>query len=673
MEILAPAGGKEQLTAAVRSGADAVYLGAGNFNARRNAENFDRDGLRQALIYCHARGVKVYVALNTVITDAELEAARAEVENAALLGADGVIVQDLAMARLVKSISPDMPLHASTQMTVHNASGAAALERLGFTRVVPARELSISELKKIRESTSLELEVFVHGALCMCVSGQCYLSSVLGQRSANRGLCAQPCRLDFRSKNGGSALSLKDLSAVEMLPELEKSGVTSAKIEGRMKRPEYVAEATRACVRTLAGQSYDKARLQAVFSRGGFTNGYLMAKRDRDMFGHRTKQDVTSAVPVLKAIAADYRAELQRVPVSMTLTVKAGAPALLSVFDGKNKVTVSGEIPQDAQKRALSEKDAENAIKKCGGTPFYAKKTDISIEDGLFLSVSALNSLRKEGLSRMLDVRGKITPRKTMEYSPALYDIGGGKLRIYARFESKESMCDGADKIIFDYEKLYNDISLCNEFKEKLIAELPALMFSEVGARERLMELKRRGINAVYAPNLYATELARGLGFKLIGGFRLNINNSLALAEYAKTGLSEAEISFECSLSRFERLKKPIPCGIAAYGKMPLMTFRNCPIKGERGCDRCIGRGKITDRFNNEFTVVCHSKRYSTLLNPKPIYMCDKRELLKSADFLTLHFTDESKSECERIIECARRGTAPEGEFTRALYFKTLK
>ena len=342
-EILAPAGGKEQLLAAVRAGADAVYLGARNFNARRGAANFEENELFEAVAYCHARNVKVHVTLNTLVTDSELPDLLEEIKYVAKSGADAVIVQDLATAKLVREHCPDIAMHASTQMTIHNLAGAVAAKELGFSRIVLSRELSLNEIKTIAAGTDAELEVFVHGALCMCMSGACYLSSMIGGRSGNRGLCAQPCRLDFRFGEKDHALSLKDMSYVEHIRELAAAGVCSFKIEGRMKRPEYVAAAVNACKTALAGGVPDMESLRAVFSRQGFTDGYFTGRRGADMFGFRSHDDVTAGERVFKSFSALYKDEPQKVPLKMTLSLSEDAPSVLSVSDGENQASASAE------------------------------------------------------------------------------------------------------------------------------------------------------------------------------------------------------------------------------------------------------------------------------------------------------------------------------------------
>ena len=409
-EILAPAGGEAQLRAAVLCGADAVYLGLRGFNARAGAENFDENTLPQTVGWCHARGVRVYVTLNTLVTDRELPQWLHSLDAVAAAGVDGVLVQDLGLAKIIRQRYPTLPLHASTQMTIHNLAGARLLEEMGFAQVVLARELSKEEIAAICAGTSMRCEVFVHGALCMSVSGQCYLSSVLGERSGNRGRCAQPCRLDFKSHGRGYALSLKDLTLTDRLQELEALGVASFKIEGRLKRPEYVAAAVTACRQSLAGEVPDLETLQSVFSRSGFTDGYYTARRDLTMFGTRTREDAAAAAAVLGKLSALTRNEVGRLPVDMVLTMAPGEPATLAVTDGTHRVEVAGEVPQAALTRPTDEELARRALEKCGGTPFYLQDLTCHIGEGLMLPLSALNRLRAAALTALAEARSVVVP-----------------------------------------------------------------------------------------------------------------------------------------------------------------------------------------------------------------------------------------------------------------------
>jgi putative protease len=681
-EILAPAGGMEHLIAAVRTGANAVYLGAKNFNARRNAQNFDDDALREAVSYCHARGVKVYVTLNTLVLDKEIAAAADEIAFLASCAVDGLIVQDLGIAAIARQMCSSLPLHASTQMTIHNASGANALEKLGFTRVVLARELSETEIRTIAESTSLELEVFVHGALCMSVSGQCYLSAMLGGRSGNRGLCAQPCRLEFTSGKREYALSLKDLSLVSQMDRLKALGVAALKIEGRMKRPEYVAAAVTACRDALDGKEPNTETLRAVFSRSGFTSGYFDAKRDISMFGTRTKEDVLSAGTVLAGIAASCRNETPLIPVDMKLLMHKGTPAVLTVSDGMHTVKAQGPVPEEALKSPLTEEIALRSLKKTGGTPFYLNSLSGELDGGLTLPVSALNAMRKDALAALEKKRGEIKPLPFSLMQPldipthprAVAECG---LRLRFRLASQipDEAMDAAEKLILPIEEIAARPQMIQDFGARLVGELPLLVFPQDKGRvkEALQKLKSAGLKEVSAGNPGTIEMAKDLGFAIHGDYSLNLLNSYALKCAEEIGLADATLSFETGLKQASFLASGIPIGIIAYGRLPLMTFRNCPAKSPEGCSGCTGRTEILDRMKNAFPVVCRGRSYSQLLNMLPLYLADKQDQLGAFDFITLYFTVEDRGECGDIVRrYMDRAPAPE-RFTRGLYFRSLE
>ncbi|MBQ4371033.1 MAG: U32 family peptidase, partial [Firmicutes bacterium] len=403
IEILAPVGGQEQLVAAVRSGADAVYFGLQDFNARRNAENFAGEGLKDTVAYCHLHGVKVYITINTLVKDEELTAVKRAVDTAGSAAVDALIVQDLAVAAYARQAWPGLPLFASTQMACVNEAGARQLAEMGFSRVVLARELSLAEIRRVISRTGAEAEVFVHGAHCMSVSGACYLSSVIGARSGNRGLCAQPCRLDWHLGGKDYALSLKDLSYVERLKELEAAGVASVKIEGRMKRAEYVAASVTACRDALDGRKPDMETLRAVFSRSGFTDGHLSGKRGPDMFGIRTKEDVTAASDVLPRLAKIYEKEPQSVAVDMYLSAHEGEPSVLTVIESETgrAVTAEGPVPERARSLPLSEEYAARSLSKTGGSMYYMDSLSLDAGEGLMLPASALNAMRRDALAQL--------------------------------------------------------------------------------------------------------------------------------------------------------------------------------------------------------------------------------------------------------------------------------
>jgi len=675
MEILAPVGGREQLIAAVRSGADAVYLGTRGFNARQGAENFDAAGLREAVAYCHGRGVAVHVTVNTLVTDGERNALLRDMEAIAQAGADAVIIQDLAVAQLFRACCPDIRLHASTQLTVHNRAGAELAKELGFSRVVLARELTLEEIRAVAD-VGLETECFVHGALCMCVSGQCYLSSMLGGRSGNRGRCAQPCRLDFTGPTGRAyALSLKDMSHIGHIEELRRAGVCSLKIEGRMKRPEYVAAAVTACREALAGREPDMEKLRAVFSRSGFTDGYFTGKRDLTMFGHRTKEDVTAAGSVLGKMAELYRAERQSVPVEMRVVLKPASPAELTAADGTNAVTVTGAMPEPARTRPTDRETLEKHLGKTGGTPFFLQSLALENDSGLVLPPSAANALRRSALEQLLTVREvrRPLPFTPPEDTPLLphRPLPGPDLRL--RFETPEQIPGdtGEHTLILPLEAVDRD--LLAEYPGRLWAELPAVVFPDREAHvcDRLAALRGLGLTDVTAGNLGTVKLALDLGLRVHGDFGLNILNTGALQEWARLGLTDATASFELDLKRILALGGDLPRGIVAYGYLPLMNFRACPARGERGCGACSGQTELTDRLGVRFPLLCRERRYATLLNSLPLHLGDRD--LTGLDFITLYFTLEDRDTCRRVLRDYAEHRPAAEKRTRGLYFRELK
>ncbi|MEG2086978.1 MAG: DUF3656 domain-containing protein [Angelakisella sp.] len=680
VEVLAPVGGPEQLLAAVRSGADAVYLGSRGFNARRNAANFDGDGLADAVAYCHGRGVKVHVTLNTLILDGERQRLLDELALIAASGADAVIVQDLGVAALVRQCCPTLVMHASTQLSVHNVAGALLMKELGFTRLVLARELSLAEITQIKQKSGLEIEVFVHGALCMSMSGNCYLSALLGERSGNRGLCAQPCRLNFRSGNREYALSLKDLSAVEQIGALAEAGVDSLKIEGRMKRPEYVAAAVTACRRVLAGEPPNLEELQAVFSRSGFTNGYLTGQREVSMFGYRRREDVTAAAGVLDSLAAGYRNEAQRLPLTMQFTLRADCPARLVAGDGRHTVTVTGGVPQLAQTRPTDLALVRRGLEKLGGTPFYLEQLTAELDEGLMLPVSAMNALRKEAAEQLLALAAQTKPHAFAYPEEDFTSTGAGSStpQLWVRLERVTQLTEPVKNcgalITLPLNELYSHQELLAALGDQLAAELPMLVFpdDEAATEGRLTQLRQAGLTAVVAGSQGALFLARRAGLSVIGDATLNILNSTALGEYERMGLTAATVSIESTMQGAKQLQGRIPVGVLGYGYLPVMTFRNCPARTEAGCAGCTGRRDITDRQNNDFPLLCRNKRYSQLLNPVPLYLGDRQEVLRGLSFVTLYFTVETARQVNELLELWNSGSSYPGKRTGGLYFREL-
>ena len=685
IEILAPVGNEEMLRAAVFSGADAVYLGFSGFNARTSANNFDADTLKDAVRFCHARGVAVHVALNTTVYGGELPALEAAIRAVAASGADAVICQDLAVATLIGRIAPQLPRHGSTQMSVHSLQGALELKELGFTRVVLARELSLPEVEHITKHCGIETECFVHGALCMCVSGQCYMSAFLGGRSGNRGSCAGPCRLPFEAnalpegKPGRlHHLSLKDNSVIDKLDQLQALGVASAKIEGRLRTPEYVAAAVSACLAGREGRAYDRDLLKNAFSRSGFTSGYLDGKIDGIMFGVRSEADAEQTKKTLPMLRELYRRERSRVPVKMKLEIEEGGEKLTVMDADGNKAFAYGDAePQPA--RTDPTESLHRSLAKTGGTPFAASAEDITVEmDGgpWFVPGSAVNELRREALDALLKKREVLRPWPTTdEHVPALpLRTLPSRRTLRARFENWEQVPERAlDGIEYLILPIAQADRVPREWRAKTLLELPRIMFGrlEEDTARRIAATQDAGFAGYEVSNIAHLRLCRGL--PMSGSFGLNITNQLAAQFYADNGLGSMLILPEVKDSDISTIApthdgRPVPTGVLVYGHMPLMITRACPLQNIHDCAHCDKTGVLTDRKAKKFPVRC-GLGVRTIYNPVPIYMGDKPGAL-TVDYGVAYFTLESREEAAQILDMIRTHAPFEGDFTRGLYFK---
>ena len=683
IEILAPVGSEEMLRAAVFSGADAVYLGFSGFNARTGAGNFDADSLQEAVRFCHARGVAVHVALNTTVYGTELPALEQAIRAVAASGADAVICQDLAVATLIGKIAPKLPRHGSTQMSVHTLQGALELKELGFTRVVLARELSLPEVEHITKHCGIETECFIHGALCMSVSGQCYMSAFLGGRSGNRGSCAGPCRLPFEAnalpegKPGRlHHLSLKDNSAIDKLDKLQAIGVASAKIEGRLRTPEYVAAAVSACLAGREGRAYDRDLLKNAFSRSGFTSGYLDGKIDGTMFGVRSEADAELTKKTLPMLRELYRRERSRVPVQMKLEIEEGGEKLTVTDADGNKAFAYGDAePQPA--RTDPTESLNRSLAKTGGTPFTAEKITVEMDGGpWFIPGSAVNELRREALDALLKKREVLRPWPTTEEHVAALPQRTLPPRrtLRARFERWEQVperaLDGVEYLILPIAQADR---VPREWRAKTLLELPRVMFGtlEQDTARRIAATQDAGFAGYEVSNIAHLRLCRGL--PMTGGFGLNITNNVAAQFYAEQGLSSLLILPEVKDSDIASIAparngKPVSTGVMIYGHMPLMLTRACPLQNIHDCAHCDKTGVLTDRKAKKFPVRC-GLGVRTIYNPVPIYMGDKPGAL-AVDYGVAYFTLESREEAAQVLDSIRTHAPFEGEFTRGLYFK---
>lgn len=675
-EILAPVGNEEMLVAAVRAGADAIYLGAKDFNARRNADNFDMTSLKNAIDYCHIRSVKVYLTLNILISDNEIKAAYNLAKEAYLLGIDGIIIADLGLIRLLHSSIPDLPLHASTQMTVYDKDSLKLLKSLGITRVVAAREMSKTELSLLCEEAKklgIEIEVFVHGALCMCLSGQCLMSAVLGGRSGNRGLCAGPCRLPFNDDFGNNnVLSLKDLSLLDYVNELKKMGVSSLKIEGRMKRHEYVAAATNAFRTAVDGKTTEETKkcLESVFSRSGFTDGYYTENIGKNMFGVRTKDDIVLSKEVYPLLHSLVRHERQSIPVKITAQIIENQPVSLTISDGENEVFLTGDIPEKAINKPLTKEILKEQLNKLGSTPYFSEDTKIVLSEGLTVKLSHLNALRRDAVLLLNEKRRQIERTATDFLVNLQAENKKHSGEFWVRTEKAELLPEnlsGVGAVILPIENV-KPINLSKDILK--IAELPKAGLSGEPLKKLLLKAKEADFNTVLAQNTAQLPAVKEAGLSAVAGYGLNIYSSYSCLTAKDMGFSSIVLSAEMTYSMINSVISPLPTVFFGYGKLPLMVTKNCPVSFS-GCKNCNKDRKITDRKGVSFPVRCRFS-YSEIYGDRPVWLGDKLNLVNSGTVL-LYFTNESKERTEKVLNMYRKGMECDTSFTRGMFFKGVE
>ena len=669
-EILAPAGSPEALTAAIRTGADAVYIGGKSYSARNNASNFSDEELAEAVRLCHIHGVKLYLAVNTIISDDEACDFCGFIKKSAEFGVDGFIVQDLGAASIIRSAVPDAVLHGSTQLSVHTAAGAKLLKDMGFSRVVPARELSADTLGKICKE-DIEVEVFVHGALCMSVSGQCYMSAVIGSRSANRGCCGQACRLPF-SANGNknsAALSLKDLSLLENTDKLRKIGVDSLKIEGRMKRPEYIAAAVSELKTALDGNSPDMKMLRGIFSRSGFTDGYFSGKR-QDMFGVREKEDVIAAKEIIPTLHGLYRSERAVYSVDFHGVIKSGQPVKLLAVCGELSAEVTGDIPDIAQKSPTSRETLEKQLSKLGDTVFTLGNITADIDDGLFIPAGKLNELRRFAVEKLTEMLAEYNkPRYTItDYTPEKPKnipphSNNPPVRTFCRTAEQAIVAAELSEFVVIPENIITPELAETISCEKIIISPPRFIVDEEKLSARLSELKNLGISRILCHTIDGAAVGKALGFTLHGSFTMNVFNSYSAEYLQNLGFEDCVISPEVTLDQLENIHTSLPLGALIYGRLPLMLTRICPIKNEIGCKNCTG--SLIDRTSRKLPVAC-SKDYVEILNSDILCMADRADKFKNTAFLALLLHNEDKNGTIAAIQ----GKKPADSVTRGLYYR---
>ena len=670
MELLSPAGSRAALEAAVQSGADAVYMGFGAFNARRNAKNFTDEEFADAVAYCHLRGVRVFLTLNTLLTDRELPQAAEVLRKASQMGVDAVLVQDWGVLTLSQAVTPDLPIHASTQMSLFTSGGARWAERLGMERVVLARELCRDDIAAVCRHCGAEIEVFVHGALCMCYSGQCTMSALIGQRSGNRGACAQPCRLPY-GVNGPCKnqfpLSLKDANLSAYLQELGDMGVACLKLEGRMKRPEYVAVITaiyRRLIDEKRGPTAEEARaLEQAFSRSGFTDGYYRHRKGPAMFGTRPENAPEPRELFSEARKLYENGEHKQIPITMQANIRTGQPAALTVSDGVHAVTVTGPVPEAARNRALT--------------------AEVDVGDGLMLTAAAINGLRRDALEALAAARTAVPQRRSLP-TPALPEgetfspAAPGLTCSIARLDQlTETLAHGA-------EMIYVPIELLPGLKDyrgraKLCAVLPRVWRDgdEAGFR-RILETTP-SLSAVSIGNAGHMAIVEGLPLERRGDFGLNVFNSRAVAFWQGQGLDSVTVSFELRHQQVRELRKYLPCEGIVYGRLPLMITENCMTGNAGNCrgDKrlCDGENALTDRTGARFPLLGQYGCRCEIENSRTLFLADKPEWRSCGlTWARLRFTTESPARCDAVLRRYQgEGDWTPEEFTRGLFYRGVE
>ena len=677
-ELLAPAGSPEALRAAVDSGADAVYLGWGAFNARRGAQNFSQEEFAQALAWCHVRGVRVFLTLNILLTDRELPEALETARTASRLGVDAVLVQDWGLFDLLRRTLPDLPLHASTQMSIFTSGGACEIAAEGCERVVLARECSREETAEICRRCPAEIEVFVHGALCMCYSGQCAMSAIVGGRSGNRGRCAQPCRLPYGVNEAAKdkrPLSLKDSCMADHLGEMADMGVRCLKIEGRMKAPGYVAAVTDIYARLLEEGRGPTAReretLERAFSRSGFTDAYWRGTKGRSMLGFRPEN--AGAAPDVQA----PRREAGRVPVRFTCRVEAGSPCLLTAEDSDgHAVTVSGPPPEAARNRALTPEDLTARLGKTGGTPYRCEHVETILDPNLSLSAAAVNALRRDALEALSAARAQPPARRECFPPPPLPELDRSQaeprftVSVTSAAQLTEGLLDLRPARVYLPLEVLADLPSLPEAEAEYCAILPRVW------RDRDEDLLRRwldrtrdlGVTGVLLGNLGHFPLVRDGGWRLYGDYGLNVFNSRSLAFLREKGLDAACLSFELRYAQIRDMKKLLPAEAIVYGRLPLMLTENCLIQNAVGC-RCDRPNFLNDRTGASFPLLPAFGHRTEVENSRPLYLADQPEYRRlGLSYARLRFTSETPEECVQIFRDYLSGAPAPEVFTRGLY-----
>ena len=692
LELLAPAGSMEALRAAVQNGANAVYLGVGNLNARQSAKNFTPQTLVDAVKYCHVRGVEVHLTLNTLVSDREMKEAAELIRHAAVNNIDAFIVQDLGVVQLCRQIAPHIPVHGSTQMTVHSLPGVQLCAAMGLQRVVLSRELSREEIRYICANSPIEIEVFGHGALCMCYSGQCYMSAMIGGRSGNRGRCAQPCRQSYGYTHWQEKypLSLKDNCLIPYLRELQEMGVASLKLEGRMKRPEYVATVTAVYRKALDELTVTKPMMDALytaFNRQGFTDGYYTGKIDAKMFGVR--QETADDPQWLQASRQSYESgETQLVDIHFQAMVPVDGSCLIATDPEGRTCRSEGPMPERAQNIALTGAMLAQRVAKTGGTPYRCVEVRTRVDPGLIISAAAINAMRRDVLNQLTAIRARREEPVIRKPKPVPQFKGPGGLpgltiQVTTREQLTPVLLNLETTLLYvPMHILLSDSELCARLVQRgrLAAVLPRIVHDgELPKIKKGLEvLRAAGVRDALVGNLGLIGPARDAGLRVHGDFGLNVYNSASMNVMRSLELASATVSFEMTLPQIRDVSKAVNAELIGYGRLPLMVTEHCLIHNKTGeCTCHLKPTRLIDKTGAEFPVIRDGDSCrSVLLNGKKLSWLDRQDDLGKLGLwaMRMYFTTENAREVDRVLD-DYMNPAPfdPGACTRGLYLRGVE
>lgn len=718
VEILAPAGSWESMAAAINAGADAVYMGGSRFGARAYAENPEEDRFLEAIDYAHLHGCRLYMTVNTLVKEKELEELGEFLIPYYERGLDAVIVQDMGVFAYIRKRFPDLPVHASTQMTVTGYHGARILKELGASRVVTARELSLEEIAKIRDEVDIEIESFVHGALCYCYSGQCLLSSLIGGRSGNRGRCAQPCRLPYDVKKDGAFLgkqderyvmSPKDLCTLDILPDIIEAGVYSLKIEGRMKSPRYTAGVVSIYRKYVnrylehGREGYrvdknDKKMLLELFDRGGFTDGYYTQHNGRDMIALREKPSFREGNQELfDRLDAAYVEKRAQEPIDGKVILSVGKPARLELMYAGGgtelRVEVMGEAVQAAQNQPLTEEKLLKQMRKTGNTPFAFGHLEAELDGACFLPVQALNELRRSGLEKLTEAI--LAPyrreRKSLAFCSAATVITAGQdegMHLHVSLENPDSFETAVrhpdvasvyvDAVGFDAEEWGKATKAAHENGKQCALVMPHIFRTEAETYfiKHSRKLQEAGFDELLIRSMETVDFLREMGIKIPMVFDsgMYVMNHLAMFQMMQLGAARLTLPLELNSRELEELG----CRrgeLVGYGHLPAMVSAQCVMRTVSGCKKMPGILQMKDRTGKELPVKNHCRFcYNTIYNPTPLSLLGQEKIVERLDpaVLRLQFTIESPQQVKAVIDAyadhflyGQDSPAPFAEFTR--------